>query len=81
MDFTGAYSADNIGFLMKGLMITLKVACVSIVLSFVIGALAGTLVAERLPQTVLRRGFAALVAAVAVALLVDTLLLSGPPTA
>jgi len=49
MDFTGAYSADNIGFLMKGLMITLKVACVSIVLSFVIGALAGTLRYARIP--------------------------------
>jgi uncharacterized protein len=37
------------------------------------GALLGTHVAERLPQTVLRRGFALLVGAVAVAVLVATL--------
>ena len=43
------------------------------------GALLGTLVAERLPQTLLRRGFAVIVGAVAVALLVDTLFLGGPP--
>ena len=35
------------------------------------GALLGTLVAERLPQALLRRGFAVIVAVVAVALLVD----------
>jgi uncharacterized membrane protein YfcA len=38
-----------------------------------VGALVGTLVAERLPQARLRRGFALLVGAVAVALLIDTL--------
>jgi uncharacterized protein len=38
-----------------------------------VGALLGTLVAERLPQTALRRGFAVLVGAVAVALGLDTL--------
>jgi len=37
------------------------------------GALLGTQVAERLPQAFLRRGFALLVAAVALALLIDTL--------
>ena len=44
-----------------------------------VGALAGTLVGERLPQAVLRRGFAVIVTAVAVALLLDVLVLGGPP--
>ena len=44
-----------------------------------LGALAGTMVGERLPQIVLRRGFAVIVSAVAVALLVDVLVLGGPP--
>jgi hypothetical protein len=44
-----------------------------------VGALLGTLVGERLPQTVLRRGFAVIVTAVALALLVDVLALGGPP--
>jgi uncharacterized membrane protein YfcA len=45
------------------------------------GALLGTQVAERLPQALLRRGFAVLVASVALGLLVDVLFLGGPPTA
>ena len=44
------------------------------------GALAGTLVAQRLPQATLGRAFATVVGLVAVFLLVDTLLLGGPPT-
>jgi hypothetical protein len=48
-------------------------------LSTGLGALAGTLVGERLPQRVLRRGFAVIVSVVAVALLVDVLALGGPP--
>jgi uncharacterized membrane protein YfcA len=48
-------------------------------LSTGLGALLGTLVAERLPQALLRRGFAVIVAAVGVALLIDTLWLGGPP--
>ena len=44
-----------------------------------IGALVGTQVGERLPQAVLRRGFAVIVTAVAVALLLDVLVLGGPP--
>lgn len=43
------------------------------------GALLGTQVGERLPQAVLRRAFAVIVTAVAVALLVDVLVLGGPP--
>lgn len=44
-----------------------------------VGALAGTLVAERLPQEALGKGFAVVVLAVAVFLCVDTLVLGGPP--
>ena len=44
-----------------------------------VGALVGTLVGERLPQAVLRRGFAVIVSAVAVGLLIDVLALGGPP--
>lgn len=43
------------------------------------GALLGTTVGERVPQSLLRRGFAVLVGTVAVALLVDVLALGGPP--
>ncbi len=41
MDFIGAYSADNIMYLLKGFQITLIVAFVSIVLSFIIGSVLG----------------------------------------
>jgi uncharacterized membrane protein YfcA len=44
-----------------------------------IGALIGTMVGERLPQQVLRRGFAIVVTVVAIALLLDVLVLGGPP--
>jgi uncharacterized membrane protein YfcA len=44
-----------------------------------VGALLGTTVAERVPQSLLRRGFALLVAAVAIGLLIDVLALGGPP--
>ena len=44
-----------------------------------VGALLGTMVGERLPQQVLRRGFAVLVTVVALALLMDVLVLGGPP--
>ncbi len=43
------------------------------------GALLGTLIAERLPQEALGKGFALVVTAVAIFLLVDTLVLGGPP--
>jgi uncharacterized membrane protein YfcA len=43
------------------------------------GALLGTLVGERLPQLLLRRGFAVIVSVIAVWLLIDTLALGGPP--
>ena len=44
-----------------------------------VGALCGTLVGRRLPQAALGRGFALVVTAVAAFLLIDTLLLGGPP--
>ncbi len=47
--------------------------------STAVGALCGTLVAGRLPQAALGRGFALIVAAVAVFLLLDTVALGGPP--
>jgi uncharacterized membrane protein YfcA len=47
--------------------------------STALGAFLGSLVGERLPQLMLRRGFALIVSAVAVALLVDVLALGGPP--
>ena len=54
---------------------TLALAC-----AVGLGALGGTAVAERVPAVVLARGFALLVAAVAVWLLVDVLALGGPPS-
>lgn len=51
---------------------------VALAVSTALGALVGTVVAERLPQQVLGRGFAVIVAAVAVFLLVDTLAFNGP---
>lgn len=44
-----------------------------------VGALAGSLVGSRLPQRVLGQGFALVVGAVAVFLLIDTLAFNGPP--
>jgi putative glutamine transport system permease protein len=37
LDFAGAYSADNLLFLLKGFLITLEVAFISIILSFLFG--------------------------------------------
>lgn len=54
---------------------------VALALSTAAGALAGTAAGRRLPQRLLGRAFAAVVAVVAALLLVDTLLLGGPPSA
>jgi putative glutamine transport system permease protein len=43
MDFVGAYSLDHLSFLMEGFWVTLKVAFISIVLSFIIGSIVGIL--------------------------------------
>ncbi|KML32208.1 MULTISPECIES: amino acid ABC transporter permease [Rossellomorea] len=39
MDFIGAYSADNVSFLLSGFLMTLRVAAIAIVLSFTLGTL------------------------------------------
>lgn len=52
---------------------------VALAASTAVGALAGTLVAGRLPQAALGRAFAVVVAGVAVFLLIDTLVVGGPP--
>lgn len=49
MDFVGAYSPENLGFLMEGLMITLRVAVISIVFSFAIGLIIAVLRYARVP--------------------------------
>ncbi|RDW18644.1 glutamine ABC transporter permease [Oceanobacillus arenosus] len=49
MDFIGAYSLDNLAFLMQGFYMTLKVAVVSIILSFIIGGILGTIRFTRVP--------------------------------
>ncbi|WP_199426856.1 amino acid ABC transporter permease [Thermaerobacillus caldiproteolyticus] len=43
MDFSGAYSADHLIYLGKGFIVTLEVAFISIIFSFIIGSLVGTL--------------------------------------
>jgi aspartate/glutamate/glutamine transport system permease protein len=43
MDFIGAYSPDHLSFLLQGFWVTLKVAFFSIILSFLIGGIVGTL--------------------------------------
>jgi uncharacterized membrane protein YfcA len=53
----------------------------SLAASTMVGALLGTAIADRLPQQALARGFALIVAALALFLLTDALVLGGPPTA
>ncbi|KFN91217.1 amino acid ABC transporter permease [Tetragenococcus muriaticus] len=49
MDFIGAFSFDNLRFLLDGLQVTVSVSAISIVLSFLIGTLAGTLRFSNIP--------------------------------
>lgn len=49
MDFIGAFSFDNLRFLLDGLQVTVSVSAISIVFSFLIGALAGTLRFSNIP--------------------------------
>ncbi|MBB3110172.1 putative glutamine transport system permease protein [Paenibacillus phyllosphaerae] len=49
MDFGKAYTSDNLQFLMEGFLYTLKLAAVSILLSFIFGVLIGTLRYARIP--------------------------------
>ena len=49
MDFAGAYSPDNLKFLLEGLYITLIVAFISIILSFLIGCIIGVIRYSKVP--------------------------------
>ena len=49
MDFMNAFTADNIAFLLEGFWVTLKVAFISIILSFIIGSVVGTLRYAKIP--------------------------------
>lgn len=49
MDFVGAYSPDHIMFLLKGFWVTLKIAGISIVLSFLLGAILGIVRYAKIP--------------------------------
>jgi uncharacterized membrane protein YfcA len=64
--------------LIVGATINLPVT-VSLSGSTAVGALVGSIFAQRVPQAALGRGFALVVAALGVFLLIDTLLLNGPP--
>lgn len=49
MDFIGAYSPDHLTFLLDGFWVTLKVAVISIILSFIIGGLIGIFRYAKIP--------------------------------
>ncbi|MFC5772639.1 amino acid ABC transporter permease [Ectobacillus antri] len=49
MDFIGAYTADHLIFLLKGFLVTLEVAIISIILSFLIGGAIGILRYAKIP--------------------------------
>ena len=49
MDFSGAYEWPNLRFLLQGFWVTLQVAGLSIVFSFVLGTLLGTIRFTRIP--------------------------------
>ena len=49
MDFAGAYTPDNLKFLVDGFLVTLEVAVVSIILSFFIGGILGVIRYAKVP--------------------------------
>lgn len=49
MDFLGAYSQENLLFLLEGFYLTLKVAFISIILSFIVGGAIGTVRFAKIP--------------------------------
>jgi putative glutamine transport system permease protein len=49
MDFANAFSPDNLRFILEGFYMTLKVAFISIVLSFVFGCIVGTIRYTKIP--------------------------------
>lgn len=49
MDFAGAYTPDNLKFLLDGFLVTLEVAVISIILSFLIGGILGIIRYAKIP--------------------------------
>ena len=49
MEFMNAYTPDNLVFLLEGFWVTLKVAFISIILSFIIGGIVGTMRYAKIP--------------------------------
>ncbi|MVP02384.1 MULTISPECIES: amino acid ABC transporter permease [Paenibacillus] len=49
MDFAGAYTSDHLIYLLKGFLVTLEMAAIAIVLSFVIGSLIGVIRYSKIP--------------------------------
>ncbi|UHA73828.1 amino acid ABC transporter permease [Paenibacillus sp. 481] len=49
MDFIGAYSPDNILYLLKGFLVTIEVAVIAIVLSFILACVLAVLRYARIP--------------------------------
>jgi len=49
MDFIGAYSPDNLLFLLQGFWMTIQVAAISIVFSFILGGIFGVLRYAKIP--------------------------------
>lgn len=49
MDFIGAYNPDNLLFLLEGFWVTIKVAAISIVLSFIFGSILGVIRYAKIP--------------------------------
>lgn len=66
------------GHLLAGAHVNVAITA-ALAASTAIGALAGTHIGQELPQEALGKGFAIVVAAVAIFLLVDTLAFNGPP--
>jgi putative glutamine transport system permease protein len=56
MDFANAFTSHNLLFILQGFGVTLRVAFISIVLSFLIGCLAGTLRYMKLPGVAVALG-------------------------
>ncbi|MCS7461042.1 amino acid ABC transporter permease [Paenibacillus doosanensis] len=49
MDIAGAFSAHNLVFILEGFVVTLRVAFIAIVISFIAGCIVGTLRYTRMP--------------------------------
>jgi uncharacterized membrane protein YfcA len=70
--------AALVSHLAQGAHVDLAIT-VTLAIATATGALAGTLIGDQLPQRILGRAFAVIVASVALFLLVDTLVFDGPP--